>query len=62
MSTKDGVVPVTNSKLLSPILELPDTNILLFKPVVPVVNVKELEVVLYDTVTPLTVFPLLSSI
>ena len=60
--TNDGVVPVTSSKLSNPILELPDTNILLFRPVVPVVNVKEFEVVLYVTVTPLTVFPLLSSI
>jgi hypothetical protein len=40
--TNEGVVPVTNSRLSKPIRELPDTNILLLIPVVPVVNVKEL--------------------
>ena len=60
--TNEGVVPVTSSRLSNPIRELPDTNILLFNPVVPVVNEKELLMVSYDTVTPLTVLPEGSSI
>ena len=44
--TKDGVVPVTSSRSSRPIRELPDTKILLFSPVVPVVKVNELLVVL----------------
>ena len=60
--TKEGVVPVTSSRSFNPIRELPDTNILLFNPVVPVVNEKELPTVSYDTLTPFTVLPELSSI
>ena len=44
--TNDGVEPVCNSKLSKPSLALPDTKILLFAPVVPVVKVNEFEEVL----------------
>ena len=60
--TNEGVVPVCSSRSSNPIRELADTKILLFKPEVPVVKVNELLVVLYTTVTPLTVLPEESSI
>ena len=46
MFTKEGVEPVCNSKLSKPSLALPDTKILLFAPVVPVVKVNEFDTVL----------------